>query len=104
MKTLVEEIVDQTGLPRAKVNETLTHVFSQIHRNLYESKADYIGERLLWDVGMEAYLHFIGMLISGEENYGGGAWIEYAQRIASTQDRERLQEQMKDWKRREGFE
>lgn len=104
MKTLVEEIVDQTGLPRAKVNETLTHVFAHIHRRLYEGKGDYIGERLRWDIGIEAYLHFIGVLISLNENYSGAEWFEYAERTASPEDRERLQEQMKDWKRREGFE
>jgi hypothetical protein len=101
---LYEEIVDQTGLRPAKVNEILTRVFTHIHRNLYESKGDYIGERLRWDIGIEAYLHFIGMLLSIEANYGGGEWTEYAERTASPEDRELLQQQMKDWKRREGFE
>jgi hypothetical protein len=98
LKTLIEEIVDETGLPPAKVNEILTHVFAHIHRSLYEANGDYIGERLRWDIGTEAYLHFIGVLISIEANYGGGAWIEYAQRIASPDDRERLQRQMENWK------
>jgi hypothetical protein len=104
LRTLVEEIVDQTGLAPSKVSDTLTQVFAHIHRSLYESKGDYIGERLRWDIGIEAYLHFIGMLISVEESYGGGEWTEYAERIASPDDRERLQQQMKDWKRRERFE
>jgi hypothetical protein len=106
--TLIEDLAAQTGLHPAAVAEILGRVFAHIHRRFYEGEiprinGDYVGEGLRWDIGVEAYFHFIGILVwlAGNESYRErGEVIEYALRTLSPADMDRFQRQMDKWKPR----
>jgi hypothetical protein len=112
LTTLIEDLAAQTGLPPATVEDILGRVFAHIHRRFYEGEpvpinGDYVGEGLHWDIGAEAYFHFIGILAWLARNNAyqeSGEVIEYALRGLSPEDRERFQAQMDNWKPRVGFE
>ena len=112
MKTLMEEIAANTGLALTEVDAVLGKVFAHIHRCFYEGErvqinGDYVGEGLRWDIGAEAYFHFVGILywLARTESYREPGEVgEYALRTFSPEDRERFNHQMDNWKPRAGFE
>ena len=110
MNTLIEDVASQTGLPPATVEKVLGGVFAHMHRNFYEGppvriNGDYVGEGLCWDIGAEAYFHFVGILVwlARNEFYNdAGEVTEYAFRGLSFEDRSRFQQQIDKWTPRVG--
>jgi hypothetical protein len=109
MNDLTEQLAVRFRLSLTDTREILEEVFAHIHRRLFEGKngdgprinGDYIGESLRWDIGSDAYFHFIGMLVCITKYYGveePGEWVEYASRTFSAEEAERLNAQMSNWK------
>ncbi len=107
MRPLVEEVVEQTGLSHDQVQDVITKTFAHIHKGFFErsstgSYGGYVGGPLTCDIGSEAYYHFIGMLVSMDEDYFHDEpriWSEYAKRLIPAEDLDRYEEKIKNWKR-----
>ena len=108
MDLLIEELVKDTGMGPEILHLVITRTIAHLHRGFYErhgQNGDYVGGQLVVDIGNEAYLHFIGLLVCLEEDYAHdgetGELIEYAERIVPRDQWGPVQAEIATWKSRE---
>ena len=107
MDLLIDELMQQTGLRPEILNLVVTRTIAHLHRGFHErcgQNGDYAGGQLVVDIGNEAFLHFIGILVCLGQDYFDeaetGELIEYAQRIVPRDQWEPVQAEIATWKSR----
>jgi hypothetical protein len=104
---MIEYIAGETGLHPEKVQEVIDRVFVHVHRGLHErggQNGDYVGGPLAIDLGLRAYLHFIGIVMCLVEDYGldePGEFAEYGDRIVPRDVHREVIAEVETWRRRE---
>jgi len=108
MKSLIDELAEETGIRPEILRIVVTSTLSHLHRGFHEragQNVDYFGGRLPLDLGFEGYLHFLGMVYCLVQDYGleeEARWfMEYGDRIVPREIHEAIFLKMDSWKKRE---
>lgn len=107
MKTLMEELMEETGIRPEILEVVVTRTLSHLHRGFFERRAqngDYVGGLLPLDLGPRAYLHFLGMVLCLAEDYSldePGEFAEYGDRIVPRVIHDSLVAEVESWRRRQ---
>jgi hypothetical protein len=107
MKTLMEELTEETGIRPEILEVVVKRTLAHLHRGFYErhgQNGDYIGGLLVFDLPYDAYLHFIGMVRCLAEDYILGEpaeFTEYGDRVVPRDVHEAVSAEVKTWRRPE---
>lgn len=107
MKSLIEQLAEETGLRPEVLRVVVTRTLAHLHRGFQERRGqngDYVGGSLALDVGYEGYLHFLGMVICLAEKYvldEPGEFAEYGDRIVPREIHETVIAEVETWQNRE---
>jgi len=108
MKSLIDDLVEETGLRPEILRVAVTRTMAHLHRGFHERcgpSGDYVGGSLSIDLGFEGHLHFLGMVYCLVQDYGleeEARWfMEYGDRIVPREIHEAIFLKMDSWKKRE---
>ncbi len=104
---MIEEIAAETELDPEKVQQIVDLALAHLHRGFHErhgQNGDYVGGALALDLGMRAYLHFIGIVLCLMKDYlleEPGEFAEYGNRIVPRNIHDEVIAEMEAWRKRE---
>jgi hypothetical protein len=107
MKTLMEELIAETGVRPEILDVVVKRTLAHLHRGFYErhgQNGDYVGGQLAIDLPYEAYLHFLGVVLCVAEDYNldePGEFAEYGRLIVPREIHEAVIAEVDTWRRPE---